>query len=174
MNEELERIFSVNYDVLISNIVVLRREFDSFFDAFSPINMTGCNIGQIYLMQATVEKLSNKNLKLEMKTKYNDDKQAILMPTRVDGSGITNLFSMIYNDNHNYLIKGIYGARESDYYSLMKLRDKDQLRVSLKRLTGIQLVELNRVVNYSITVLANASAKYKALGIKCREEIVPY
>lgn len=174
VNDELENIFSVNYDVLISNIVVLRREFDSFFDAFSPINMTGCNTGQIYLMQATVEKLSNKNLQLEMKTKYNDEKQAIIMPTRVDGSGITSLFSMIYNDNHNYLIKGIYGARESDYYSLMNLRDTDQLRVALKRLTGIQLVELNRVVNYSITVLANASAKYKSLGIKCREEIVPY
>ena len=174
VNDELENIFSVNYDVLISNIVVLRREFDSFFDAFSPINMTGCNTGQIYLMQATVEKLSNKNLKLEMKTKYNDEKQAILMPTRVDGSGITSLFSMLYNDNHNYLIKGIYGARESDFYSLMNLRDKDQLRVALKRLTGIQLVELNRVVNYSITVLAKASAKYKALGIKCRAEIVPY
>lgn len=174
VNDELERIFSVNYDVLISNIVVLRREFDSFFDAFSPINMTGCNTGQIYLMQATVEKLSNKKLQLEMKTKYNDDKQAILMPYRAERDGIRNLFSMIYNDNHNYLIKGIYGARESDYYSLMKLRDTDQLRVALKRLTGIQLVELNRIVNYSIKVLADASAKYKALGIKCREEIVPY
>lgn len=174
VNDELERIFSVNYDVLISNIVVLRREFDSFFDAFSPINMTGCNTGQIYLMQATVEKLSNKKLQLEMKTKYNDDKQAILMPYRAERDGIRNLFSMIYNDNHNYLIKGIYGARESDYYSLMNLRDTDQLRVSLKRLTGIQLVELNRIVNYSITVLANASAKYKEFGIKCREEIVPY
>lgn len=174
VNETIDKILTVNYDDLISNIFILRSEFDSFFDAFSPINLTGCNIGQIHLMQATLEKISNKKLKLEMNTKYNDDKQAILMPTIVESEGVRNLFSMIYNDNHNYLIKGVYGARESDFYSLMKLRDKEQIRVLLKRLTWVQLIELNRVVNYSITVLAKASAKYKALGIKCREEIVPY
>lgn len=173
VNDELERIFSVNYDVLISNIVVLRREFDSFFDAFSPINVSGCSKGKLDRMRADVTHLSNKWLTLEMNTTTKCE-HANLMPSRAETDSIRNLFSMIYNNNRSYLIKGIYGARESDYASLMKLQDKEQLRVALKRLTGIRLVELNRIVNYSITGVANASAKYKALGIKCREEIVSY